>query len=56
MAKKNKHNQISIEKKLKILAEIDKKNVSKSKIARMLKINKITLFTILKKQGYDFYC
>lgn len=50
MALKHKRNQISIDVKCKILAEIDKNTVSKSEIARKFGIQKSTLFTILKNR------
>lgn len=47
---KHKRNQISIDVKCKILAEIDKNTASKSEIARKFGIQKSTLFTILKNR------
>ena len=40
MTEKSKCNQISIEKKLKILAEVDKKSVLKSEIGKMFNLKK----------------
>lgn len=50
MAHKNKRNQIPIDVKCKILAEIYKNKVSKSEVARKFGNQKSTLFTILKNR------
>ena len=50
MAELNNRNAIPFETKLKILAEVNKKSISRSETAKLYNIRESTLFTIVKNR------